>query len=98
MYFLYPSDPFHPKRPDAFYAVEFAALRAAGFGTSVFSLEEFQAGSFIAFPPLPAATVIYRGWMLAPPAYEELVATILQSGAQPLTDAEAYLSTHHLPN
>jgi hypothetical protein len=98
MYFLYPSDPLRPKRPDEFYAAEIAAVRAAGFGASVFSLEEFQAGSFVASPPLPAATIIYRGWMLSLPDYEALVAAILQSGAQPFTDTTAYLSTHHLPN
>jgi hypothetical protein len=56
MYFLYPSDPLRTKRPDEFYAAELAAVRAASFGASVFSLEEFQAGSFLASPPLPAGS------------------------------------------
>ena len=97
MYFLYPSDPLRTKRPDEFYAAELAAVRAAGFSTSVFSLEEFQAGSFTASPPLPAATILYRGWMLSQPDYEALSSAILQSGAQPFTDTTTYLSTHHLP-
>lgn len=98
MYFLYPSDPLRTKRPDEFYAAEFAAVRDAGFGASVFSLEEFHVGSFLASPALPAADIIYRGWMLAQPDYEALVAAIFRSGAQPFTDAKTYLSTHHLPN
>lgn len=98
MHFLYPSDPLRTKRPDEFYAAEFAAVRAAGFSASVFSLEEFQAGSFIASPPLPVAAVVYRGWMLSQPDYEALVAAIVQSGAEPFTDTKTYLSTHHLPN
>lgn len=98
MHFLYPSDPLCTKRVDEFYAAEFAAMRDAGFGVSVFSLEQFQAGSFLASPPLPATQIIYRGWMLSQNDYEALVAAILQSGAQPFTDTATYLSTHHLPN
>jgi hypothetical protein len=98
MHFLYPSDPLHTKRPDEFYACELAAIRAAGFGTSVFSLEEFQSGSFRASPPLPPTTIIYRGWMLSQHEYGALVCAIMNSGAHPLTDTATYLSTHHLPN
>ena len=99
MHFLYPSDPLRTKQCDEFYAAEFSAVEAAGFNASVFSLEEFQAGSFRAFPNLPAdATLIYRGWMLSPADYENLVSGISQSGARSLTDAKTYLSTHHLPN
>ena len=98
MYFLYPSDPLRTKRPDEFYATELAAVRAAGFGASVFSLEEFQAGSFVTSPTLPATVIVYRGWMLSQPDYEALVTAILQAGAEPFTDTTTYLSTHHLPN
>jgi hypothetical protein len=63
--FLYPSDPLRTNQPDEFYAAEISAIRDAGFSASVFSLEEFQSGTFRAFPALsPADTVIYRGWML----------------------------------
>lgn len=99
MHFLYPSDPLRTKRCDDYYAAEFAAIEAAGFNASVFSLEDFQTGSFRAFPNLPAdATVIYRGWMLSPADYESLVSAVSQSGACSLTDTKTYLSTHHLPN
>jgi hypothetical protein len=99
VHFLYPSDPLRTKRCDEIYAAEFAAVEAAGFNASVFSLEEFQAGSFRAFPNLSAdATVIYRGWMLSPADYKSLVSAISQSSARSLTDMKTYLSTHHLPN
>jgi len=99
VHFLYPSDPLRTKRCDDYYADEFAAVEAAGFGASVFSLENFETGSFRAFPNLPAAaTVIYRGWMLSPANYENLVSGISQSGASPLTNTKTYLSTHHLPD
>ena len=98
MHFLYPSDPFRTKRPDEIYADEFAAIKAGGFGVSVFSLEEFQGGSFSVFPPLPMSTIIYRGWMLSADEYQTLTAEIIRCGAQPLTDTTNCLLTHHLPN
>ncbi len=98
MHFLYPSDPLRPKHVDDNYAAEFFAITAAGFGASVFSLEEFQAGSFKASPPLPAATVLYRGWMLAQADYESLVAAVSTAGAKCFVDTKSYLAAHHLPN
>ena len=99
MHFLYPSDPLRTKRCDEFYAAEFNAVEAAGFSASVFSLEEFQTGSFRAFPNLPNdAVAIYRGWMLSPADYENLTSVISQSGARLLSDTKTYLSTHYLPN
>ncbi|MEI9863633.1 MAG: hypothetical protein WDN00_03565 [Limisphaerales bacterium] len=74
MHFLYPSNPLQTKRCDEFYADELAAIEAAGFKASVFSLEEFQAGSFRVFPNLPAnSTVIYRGWMLSHPTMKVFI-------------------------
>ena len=98
MHFLYPSDPFRTKLPDEVYTDEFAAIKFRGFGVSVFSLEELQAGTFSPFPPIPATTIIYRGWMLSADEYQALVAEIIRYGAQPLTDPTKYLLTHHLPN
>jgi hypothetical protein len=99
VYFLYPSNPLRSKQPDELYASEFDAVQAAGFGASVFSLEEFQAGSFRAIPVLPVnTTIIYRGWMLPSADYGALVQAISDNGAKPLTNAASYLSTHHLPN
>ncbi len=98
MHFLYPSDPFRTKRPDEVYADEFAAIKALGYSASVFSLEEFQAGTFKSVPPLPATTIIYRGWMLSADEYEALVGAIIHASGQPFTDMSTYLLTHHLPN
>lgn len=98
MHYLYPSDPIRPKRVDEIFFEEAAAFRTAGFGVSVASLEDLRAGVFAAFPPLPASTVIYRGWMLSEAEYETLATGILSMGAKPLTDTRTYLSAHHLPN
>lgn len=98
MHFLYPSDPIRTKSPDEFYSAELAAIRAAGFGASVFSFEEFQTGDFRPYPPLPADELVYRGWMLSAEAYELLLSFIHRYGAIPFTDRESYLAAHHLPN
>lgn len=99
MHFLYPSDPLRTKKCDEFYAAELAAVQAAGFEASVFSFEDFQSGSFLPFPLLPAKTsIIYRGWMLSSTEYEALASSVIQAGARPLTDIKTYLSTHYLPN
>ena len=99
VYFIYPSDPLKTRCCDEFYTAEFAAVKALGLNCSVFSLEEFQAGSFRAFPSIPTeAIVIYRGWMLSLTDYENLGAAVSQAGACLLTDTKTYLSTHHLPN
>jgi hypothetical protein len=95
---LYPSSPLKARQPDEMYSDEFAAVRAAGFGTSIFSFEEFQAGSFRTFPELPPAIVIYRGWMMSAHEYGRLESNIIQTGARPLTNCTSYLATHHLPN
>jgi hypothetical protein len=98
VHFLYPSSPLRARQPDEIYSDEFAAVSAVGFGTSVFSFEEFQAGSFHAFPVLPHDIVVYRGWMMSAQEYSELESCIIRSGACPLTDSATYLATHHLPN
>ena len=99
MHVLYPCDPLKTKQCDKFYASEFAAIGAAGFSTAVFSFEEFQTGSFRAFPPLPAdSTTTYRGWMLSSAEYENFASAISRTGNRLLTDTKIYLLTHHLPN
>ncbi|MHA3774761.1 ATP-grasp domain-containing protein [Verrucomicrobiota bacterium sgz303538] len=99
MHLLYPSDPLKTRQADEYYGAEYEAVRSAGFSTSVFSLEEFQCGSFRAFPAIPVdVKVLYRGWMLGAADYESLVQAIRKVGAQPFTDLSSYLGAHHLPN
>lgn len=97
-HFLYPSDPLHPKRPDEIFAAELEAMRDAGFGVSIVSLEDLAMGIFRALPPLPPSLIIYRGWMLSPADYQELIKGMTKAQATPLSDLSAYLSAHHLPN
>lgn len=99
MHLLYPNSPLRSKQPDEQFAAEVQAVREAGFEVSLFSLEDFQSGRFRAFPDLPSgAEVLYRGWMLSSEEYQALVSAITGVGSKPVTDLEAYLGTHHLPN
>jgi hypothetical protein len=98
VHFLYPGDPLRTKKCDEVYAAEFLAVQAAGFATSVFPFEEFQAGSFRTFPSLQeGATIVYRGWMLSTTEYDALVSAIIAAGGRPLSDTKTYLLAHHLP-
>jgi ATP-grasp domain, R2K clade family 3 len=98
VHILYPSDPYNPRQADDFYERERLAANAATINTSVFSLEEFEAGRWQVKPPLRAgATVVYRGWMLRAAAYERLAEQVARDGARLLTSPSQYALTHHLP-
>lgn len=98
MRLLYPCDPFEPKLPDENYREECDAARAAGYAVSIFSLEDFEAGTFKPRPMLQAGEqVLYRGWMLTPEAYAHLVGAIEGHGAQAHTSPAQYRLCHHLP-
>ncbi|MFO1501313.1 MAG: ATP-grasp domain-containing protein [Verrucomicrobiota bacterium] len=99
MHLLYPSSPLTPKQPDEQFAAEVEAVVGEGFKFSLFSLEDFQAGTFRARPPLPdGTTVLYRGWMLTAAEYRSFASAILDAGARLMTDPETYLCCHYLPN
>jgi len=98
VHILYPNSPLRAKQPDEQFAAEVDAVRAVGFGVSLFSLEDFQSGDFRALPPLPSTSdILYRGWMLSTDEYERLVAGVSGVGARLAVDRGAYLASHHLP-
>jgi len=98
MRILYPSDPLNPKAPDSPFAAEYDAATAVGLPCSLFSLEDFDSGTFRARPSLVAGeSVLYRGWMLTAERYPALAAAIRMKGAQPFTEPEYYTLCHHLP-
>jgi hypothetical protein len=73
-------------------------VKAAGFGVSLFSLEDFQGGDFRASPPLPGDTeILYRGWMLSGAEYGAFGSALSRAGARAAVDLQAYLGSHHLP-
>lgn len=97
--FIYPSDPLDAKQPDENYVEEFAAAKAAGLSCSVFSVEDFEQGTFRPVPKLEDGDrVLYRGWMLGPAEYARLCDSIINKGATPVTSSEDYVRCHYLPN
>ena len=98
MRLLYPSDPINTKRADDTYAEEYEAARSAGFDVSLFSFEDFERGTFTPRPNLLSGEVVlYRGWMLTVPLFENLVHAIGARSAKPFTSVDQYAATHHLP-
>jgi hypothetical protein len=98
VHLLYPNNSLRVKQPDEQFASEVQAVRNAGFEVSMFSLEDFQSGTFRATPPLPnKREVLYRGWMLSEAEYGSLASAIGRAGAQPTIDLPTYLNSHHLP-
>ncbi|WP_017904054.1 ATP-grasp domain-containing protein [Pseudomonas asplenii] len=98
MHLLYPSDPFDPQQPDETYRDEYTAALAEGLSASLFSFDDFEAGTFKARPAIPTgATVLYRGWMLTPENYARLVDCWQQRDLQAFTSVEQYRHCHHLP-
>jgi len=98
MHLLYPSNPLRAKQPDEQYAAEVDAVRDFGFDVSLFSLEDFQSGSFRAFPLPPSGSdILYRGWMLSAKEYEALMSAWSCADVRAVIDLQGYLGCHHLP-
>ena len=96
--FLHPADPLAPRRIDEMFAPEAAALREAGFATSVVELEALPAGRPRLTPPIASGErVVYRGWMLTAEEYAGLTGFIESLGGIPLISPDTYLLAHHLP-
>jgi hypothetical protein len=96
-HFLFPANPVRPAAVDETFADQLAALRDAGFTTSLCGDAVIQGTSGLRNVP-PAATVVYRGWMLTADEYERLAAAVAAVPAILLTSPAAYLAAHHLPN
>jgi len=98
MRILYPSNPLQVREPDELYAEEYQVAVGSGFGVSLFSYEEFTAGTFCARPTISGGdTILYRGWMVTPAQYGHLCRDVSDCGAEMLTSPEHYELCHHLP-
>ena len=99
VHFLYPSDPVDAKQPDEQFREQINEIGKLGLGVSLICLEELGDGACrIRGRTLVGATVVYRGWMLAPPEYEKLLSLIQGQQANPFISLETYLACHYLPN
>jgi hypothetical protein len=98
MRLLYPCDPFNKKEPDETYAEEFFAAQAAGMACSLYSAEDFESGEFKPRPLFAEQEeVLYRGWMLTPNSYAQLLVAIERKGACAVTSLAQYRLCHYLP-
>jgi hypothetical protein len=105
---LFCSDPFDRRRPDESFAGEHEAALAAGFSVSFVDHDAVVGGearralgrlveSSVNGSGDTVGALIYRGWMLKPPAYEGLYVALRERGDRPITTPEAYAQAHHLP-
>ena len=98
IHLLYPSHPLDPKQPDEAFHGQINEMRRLGLGVSIVSLEELARKTCRVRGPIPeGASVIYRGWMLSPSEYGDLVTLIESNRATPFISQEMYLACHHLP-
>jgi len=98
MRLLYPSNPINLKVADDTYLEEYEAARSVGFDVSLFSFEDFERSDFKPRPSLQAGDVVlYRGWMLSVPRFENLVRALEARSAQAFTSVAQYKASHHLP-
>lgn len=94
MHFLFPGDYFEQRRPDALFAAQAEALRAAGHAIHCVDADS-PSGRVL--PPVQEA-LLYRGYMLDAAGYAALEARISAQGARLLIPQAMYLRCHHLPN
>ncbi|WP_431689146.1 ATP-grasp domain-containing protein [Hahella sp. NBU794] len=98
MRLLFPSHPLHSQQPDDSYLEEFTAFRQVGVSCSVVDIDALGNGLCDVRPAIGAGEpVLYRGWMLAPERYRQLIQLIEGAGGMPITSFENYLRCHHLP-
>jgi hypothetical protein len=95
---LYPENPLDKTQADEPYQEEFIALCAAGYQCSLFDFDALSFGEFRPHPKIQVGErVLYRGWMLNPQRYEDLIAQMECKGGEPVTSLANYLRCHHLP-
>ena len=94
-HFVFPASPLDSRMIDEAFQDQAIALKMAGFGTSVYSIEDNRIR-----PAIPAdSTVVYRGWMMSGSEYSLFWNWLTAQGVnRVLTDPDQYLAAHYLPN
>lgn len=97
---LYPEHPLNAKAADEPYQPEYLSLQEKGIACSLFDFDGLVGGygEFRPRPPIkPKEAVLYRGWMMTPAKYQDLIRSIENLGAEPITSVADYTRCHHLP-
>ncbi len=99
MRILFPYSPLDKKLADGPFEDEYRLFSEMGINSSLF---DYDALAFDEFKPTPKInagdTILYRGWMLNPGLYANLVKMVEAKGAKMLTSVSDFLLSHHLPN
>ncbi|MEM8779109.1 MAG: ATP-grasp domain-containing protein [Cyanobacteria bacterium P01_G01_bin.49] len=98
MRFIYPQSFLTPRLPDEIFQDEAIALAKAGHIVTLIDSDKLSTEPAILKAITPETTVVYRGWMLSPTEYKNLVLSIKKAGGLPLNSTEKYLATHYLPH
>lgn len=95
LHFVFPASMLDSKMIDEAFQDQAIALKMAGFGTSVYSIENNRIR-----PIVPAdVTVVYRGWMMSGEEYSLFWNWLTAQGVnRVLTDPDQYLAAHYIPN
>ncbi|WP_163831080.1 ATP-grasp domain-containing protein [Spartinivicinus ruber] len=78
------------------YQAQAEAFDNEGIQCSTINLDQLSPSSRIT--PAVSNDVIYRGWMLNEQEYQNLWASVINSGGKLVTDTDSYLALHYLPN
>lgn len=97
IHFLFPAHPLQRGGADPHFSEQAKALEAAGFKTSLIGEGTFKQGKTLKGMPANGIAV-YRGWMVKPNEYQNMVTAIEASGNAVFTPVQTFLSTHYLPN
>jgi hypothetical protein len=98
MRFIYPQSILNPRLPDEMFQQEAVSVSEAGHTITLIDSEKLPTDTVRLKQINVEETFVYRGWMLSPTEYQNLVLSVENSGGLPLTSVEKYLATHHLPN
>lgn len=95
---LFPYNPLNEKEADGPFNEEYLRLKELGVECSLFDYDTLAFDEFRPKPRLDEGdTVLYRGWMLNPEAYNKLSNLVNKRGGEMLTTTADFIKSHHLP-
>ena len=95
---IFPFNPAKPTEADGPFQQEHQILLSLGVSCSLFDYDQIDSGVLFIKPTIiKSESVLYRGWMLEPSAYDKLSIIIEQLEGKMFTPPLHYLRSHHLP-
>lgn len=97
---LYCSDPLRPRRVDAHFAAEAAAVRACGAVVALLDHDALLAGDLrraVGGVPAGLGAAWYRGWMIPAGRYTQLAEALAERGGGLVVGPDQYRAAHEFP-